>query len=129
MHISWQVSFNASLGTFNVAATVDKVLVEGDGKSHMTLTSSLLMALNRQLQFVTYTNTVFHPRTADTGDASASLSAAVNVFARWAMVPTPVGVRVTCKRNNNVLSWCSPRQACGFICLKPGNRSKKKSLS
>lgn len=60
------VSFNAALGTFDVAATVDKVLVEGDGQSHMTLTSSLLSALNRQLQFVTYTNTVFHPKTADT---------------------------------------------------------------
>lgn len=84
MHISWQVSFNASLGTFNVAATVDKVLVEGDGKSHMTLTSSLLVALNRQLQFVTYTNNVFHPRTADIGDASTNIPAAVNACAHWA---------------------------------------------
>lgn len=105
MHISWQVSFNASLGTFNVAATVDKVLVEGDGKSHMTLTSSLLLALNRQLQFVTYTNTVFHPRTADTGDTSISISAAVNVYAHWARVPTPVRV------NKNMLSLYSPTQA------------------
>lgn len=96
MHISWQVSFNASLGTFNVAATVDEVLVEGDGKSHMTLTSSLLLALNRQLQFVTYTNTVFHPRTADTGDASTNMSVAVNVFAHWARVTAPVQV-TTCK--------------------------------
>ncbi|XP_029975278.1 beta-1,4 N-acetylgalactosaminyltransferase 1a isoform X2 [Salarias fasciatus] len=32
----------------------------------MTLSSPLLPALNRQLQFVTYTNTVFHPKTADT---------------------------------------------------------------
>lgn len=70
MQLPWQVSFNATLGTFNVAATVDKVLVEGDGQSHMTLSSTLLSTLNRQLQFVTYTNTVFHPKTADTGDVS-----------------------------------------------------------
>uniref|UniRef100_A0A3Q0T0J1 Beta-1,4-N-acetyl-galactosaminyl transferase 1a n=1 Tax=Amphilophus citrinellus TaxID=61819 RepID=A0A3Q0T0J1_AMPCI len=36
------------------------------GEKHMVLSSSLLSALNRQLQFVTYTNTVFHPKTADT---------------------------------------------------------------
>lgn len=95
--MSWQVSFNASLGTFNVVATVDKVLVEGDGKSHMTLTSSLLLALNRQLQFVTYTNTVFHPRTADTGDASTSISEAVHVFAHRAKVTTPVSITCKCK--------------------------------
>lgn len=57
----------ATLGAFNVAATVDKVDVQGEGQSHMTLSSPLLPALNRQLQFVTYTNTVFHPKTADTG--------------------------------------------------------------
>lgn len=36
----------------------------------MILSSPLLSALNRQLQFVTYTNTVFHPKTADTGKDS-----------------------------------------------------------
>lgn len=57
----------ATLGVFNVAAVVDAVDVEGEGQSHMRLSSPLLSALNRQLQFVTYTNTVFHPKTADTG--------------------------------------------------------------
>lgn len=108
MQLPWQVSFNAALGTFDVAATVDKVLVEGDGQSHMTLTSSLLSALNRQLQFVTYTNTVFHPKTADTGDVSTKISVVVNVFAHWTRMPTPA--RVTCKNINikSVLSSYSP---------------------
>ena len=57
----------AALGTFDVAATVDKVSLEGVGENHMILSSPLLSALNRQLQLVTYTNTVFHPKTADTG--------------------------------------------------------------
>lgn len=99
MHFSWQVSINASLGTFNVAATVDQVLVKGDGTSHMTLTSSMLLALNRQLLFVTYTNTVFHPRTADTGDTGTSLFAAVNVFAHLLA------------SQKNVFSLCSPIEA------------------
>uniref|UniRef100_A0A8C2X138 Beta-1,4 N-acetylgalactosaminyltransferase n=1 Tax=Cyclopterus lumpus TaxID=8103 RepID=A0A8C2X138_CYCLU len=57
---------NTTLGTFDVAATVNRVSVEGGGEKHMILSSPLLSALNRQLQFVTYTNTVFHPKTADT---------------------------------------------------------------
>lgn len=57
----------ATLGTFDVAATVDQVSITGEGEKHVTLSSPLLSALNRQLQFVTYTNTVFHPKTADTG--------------------------------------------------------------
>lgn len=57
----------AKLGTFDVAATVANVLLEGEGEKHMTLSSPVLSALNRQLQLVTYTNTVFHPKTADTG--------------------------------------------------------------
>ncbi|XP_068603827.1 beta-1,4 N-acetylgalactosaminyltransferase 1a [Brachionichthys hirsutus] len=60
------VYLKATLGTFDVAATVDVVSVTGVGGNHMTLSSPRLSALNRQLQFVTYTNTVFHPRTADT---------------------------------------------------------------
>ncbi|XP_038578497.1 beta-1,4 N-acetylgalactosaminyltransferase 1a isoform X1 [Micropterus salmoides] len=60
------VSLTATLGTFDVAATVDKVSVKGEGAKHMRLSGPLLSALNRQLQFVTYTNTVFHPKTADT---------------------------------------------------------------
>ncbi|KAM9344323.1 beta-1,4 N-acetylgalactosaminyltransferase 1a isoform 1-T4 [Pholidichthys leucotaenia] len=60
------VHLTATLGTFDVAATVDEVSVKGGGEKHMTVSSPLLSALNRQLQFVTYTNTVFHPKTADT---------------------------------------------------------------
>ncbi|KAM8864070.1 beta-1,4 N-acetylgalactosaminyltransferase 1a [Spinachia spinachia] len=56
----------ATLGTFDVAATVERVSVKGEGEKHMILSSPLLSALNRQLKFVTYTNTVFHPKTADT---------------------------------------------------------------
>lgn len=58
----------ATLGTFDVAATVGMVSVKGEGEMHMIISSPLLSALNKQLQFVTYTNTVFHPSTADTGD-------------------------------------------------------------
>ncbi|XP_039657545.1 beta-1,4 N-acetylgalactosaminyltransferase 1a isoform X2 [Perca fluviatilis] len=60
------VYLTASLGTFDVAATVDGVSVKGEGEKHMILSSPLLSTLNKQLQFVTYTNTVFHPKTADT---------------------------------------------------------------
>ncbi|XP_041859460.1 beta-1,4 N-acetylgalactosaminyltransferase 1a [Melanotaenia boesemani] len=59
------VSLRATMGTFDVVATVDKVSIKGEGEKHMTLSGPLLSALNRQLQFVSYTNTVFHPKTAD----------------------------------------------------------------
>ncbi|XP_063750021.1 beta-1,4 N-acetylgalactosaminyltransferase 1a isoform X2 [Eleginops maclovinus] len=61
-----RVYLTATLGTFDVAATVDEVSVKGGGEKHIILSSSHLSALNRQLQFVTYTNVVFHPKTADT---------------------------------------------------------------
>uniref|UniRef100_A0A3Q4HKY6 Beta-1,4-N-acetyl-galactosaminyl transferase 1a n=1 Tax=Neolamprologus brichardi TaxID=32507 RepID=A0A3Q4HKY6_NEOBR len=51
---------------FDVAAQVDMVSIQGVGEKNMVLSSPLLSALNKQLQFVTYTNTVFHPKTADT---------------------------------------------------------------
>uniref|UniRef100_A0AAY4EJT3 Beta-1,4 N-acetylgalactosaminyltransferase n=1 Tax=Denticeps clupeoides TaxID=299321 RepID=A0AAY4EJT3_9TELE len=60
------VNLTATLGTFDIAAMVDNVSVRGDGETHMTLSSRLLASLNRQLQFVTYTNTLFHPNTVDT---------------------------------------------------------------
>uniref|UniRef100_A0A8C5GW82 Beta-1,4 N-acetylgalactosaminyltransferase 1-like n=1 Tax=Gouania willdenowi TaxID=441366 RepID=A0A8C5GW82_GOUWI len=60
------VFLKATLGVFDVAATVSRVTLTGAGKQHMILSSPSLSALNRQLQFVTYTNTVFHPKTADT---------------------------------------------------------------
>ncbi|XP_031139620.1 beta-1,4 N-acetylgalactosaminyltransferase 1a [Sander lucioperca] len=62
---SHMVYLTASLGTFDVAATVDGVSVKGEGEKHIILSSPLLSTLNKQLQFVTYTNTVFHPMTAD----------------------------------------------------------------
>ncbi|KAJ0064260.1 hypothetical protein NL108_001580, partial [Boleophthalmus pectinirostris] len=55
----------AALGTFDVAATVEGVSLNGESKSLMTLSSPNLSTLNKQLSLVTYTNTVFHPRTAD----------------------------------------------------------------
>lgn len=60
------VYLTATLGTFDVAATVDRVFIKGEGEKHMILSSPHLSDLNRQLQFVTYTNTVFNPKTADT---------------------------------------------------------------
>ncbi len=65
-----QINITATLGTLNVAADVDGVKIKGDGEMHMSLSSRLLLNLNRQLQFVTYTNTLFHPSTVDTGEAS-----------------------------------------------------------
>lgn len=62
-----QVDIAATLGTLNVAAEVDGVTVKGDGEMRMSLSSGRLPNLNRQLQFVTYTNTLFHPSTSDTG--------------------------------------------------------------
>lgn len=63
---NYMVHLTATMGTFDVAATVDNVSVKGEGEKHIVLSSPRLSALNRQLQFVTYTNTVFHPKTADT---------------------------------------------------------------
>ncbi|XP_031602710.2 beta-1,4 N-acetylgalactosaminyltransferase 1a [Oreochromis aureus] len=60
------VSLTATLGTFDVAAKVDMVSIQGVGEKNVVLSSPLLSALNKQLQFVTYTNIVFHPKTADT---------------------------------------------------------------
>ncbi|XP_074537856.1 beta-1,4 N-acetylgalactosaminyltransferase 1a [Halichoeres trimaculatus] len=66
------VYLTATLGTFDIAASVDRVTVKGAAEKHMVLSSPVLSSLNRQLQFVTYTNTVFHPRTADTIEFSTS---------------------------------------------------------
>ncbi|XP_060750137.1 beta-1,4 N-acetylgalactosaminyltransferase 1a isoform X1 [Tachysurus vachellii] len=62
---AYRVNLTASMGTFDVAALVGDVNVSGDGKMQMILSSPLLPALNRQLQFINYTNTIFHPNTAD----------------------------------------------------------------
>ncbi|XP_017343502.1 beta-1,4 N-acetylgalactosaminyltransferase 1 isoform X1 [Ictalurus punctatus] len=62
---SYSVNLTASMGTFDVTALVDDVSRSGEGKMHISFSSPLLSALNRQLQFVTYTNAIFHPNTAD----------------------------------------------------------------
>ncbi|CAM5168902.1 unnamed protein product [Eretmochelys imbricata] len=62
----YEVTLAASLGTFNVAAVVEGVKAQGEGETRLSLSSDQLDNLNRQLQFVTYTNTLFHPNTADT---------------------------------------------------------------
>ncbi|XP_064778334.1 beta-1,4 N-acetylgalactosaminyltransferase 1-like isoform X2 [Oncorhynchus masou masou] len=78
------VNLTATLGTFDVLATVDGVSIRGHGVMHMTLSSRLLSTLNRQLQFVTYTNTLFHPRTADTEyNISSLVTIATKTFLRY----------------------------------------------
>ncbi|XP_062975268.1 beta-1,4 N-acetylgalactosaminyltransferase 1 isoform X3 [Elgaria multicarinata webbii] len=62
----YRVNLTATMGTFDVVAEVEGVKVEGEGGMHLTLSGSQLDNLNRQMQFVTYTNTLFHPNTADT---------------------------------------------------------------
>lgn len=72
----WQVNLTAKMGTFNVAAEVEGVKVEGERQMHLFLSGSQLDNLNRQLQFVTYTNTLYHPNTADIGGYGAILATA-----------------------------------------------------
>lgn len=62
----YEVSLSCTMGTFDVAAEVDSVTIRGAGENQITLSSSLLDNLNRQLQLISYTNTLFHPNTADT---------------------------------------------------------------
>uniref|UniRef100_A0A8C5TYD8 Beta-1,4-N-acetyl-galactosaminyltransferase 1 n=1 Tax=Malurus cyaneus samueli TaxID=2593467 RepID=A0A8C5TYD8_9PASS len=54
------VNLEASRGTLAVAAEVEGVALRGEG-SLTCLAAAHLDHLNRQLQFVTYTNTQFHP--------------------------------------------------------------------
>ncbi|KAM4797210.1 beta-1,4 N-acetylgalactosaminyltransferase 1 [Rhinophrynus dorsalis] len=75
----YKVTLSGTMGTFNVAANVEGVTVKGAGERHITLSSPILDNLNRQLQFVSYTNTMFHPNTADTvqfqtGDHTATFT-------------------------------------------------------
>uniref|UniRef100_A0A8C8RDB7 Beta-1,4 N-acetylgalactosaminyltransferase n=2 Tax=Pelusios castaneus TaxID=367368 RepID=A0A8C8RDB7_9SAUR len=62
----YRVTLSATLGTFHTAAVVEGVTAQGEGEARLTLLSTQLDNLNRQLQFITYTNTLFHPNTADT---------------------------------------------------------------
>ncbi|XP_053552442.1 beta-1,4 N-acetylgalactosaminyltransferase 1-like, partial [Bombina bombina] len=63
----FKVSLSGTLGTFDVAAEVEGVTIKGAGERHITLSSPKMDNLNRQLQLISYTNTIFHPNTADTG--------------------------------------------------------------
>ncbi|KAM6307933.1 LOW QUALITY PROTEIN: beta-1,4 N-acetylgalactosaminyltransferase 1 [Podargus strigoides] len=62
---TYQVNLTATLGTLAVAGVVEGVVLRGEGQPHLSLAAAHLDHLNRQLQFVTYTNTRFHPDTAD----------------------------------------------------------------
>ncbi|KAA0707181.1 Beta-1,4 N-acetylgalactosaminyltransferase 1 [Triplophysa tibetana] len=59
------VHLTATMGTFDTAVLVDGLQISGEGEMHISFVSDSLALLNRQLQFVTYTNTQFHPNTAD----------------------------------------------------------------
>ncbi|KAM9444606.1 beta-1,4 N-acetylgalactosaminyltransferase 1-like isoform 2-T2 [Clarias gariepinus] len=84
----YSVTLTASMGTFGVAALVDDVSKAGEGKMRMTLSSPFLNALNRQLQFVTYTNTIFHPNTADIVQfAIDGFQAAFTIKIRHELIP------------------------------------------
>ncbi|KAM4701687.1 beta-1,4 N-acetylgalactosaminyltransferase 1 isoform 1-T4 [Discoglossus pictus] len=62
----YKVSLSCTMGTFDVAAEVEDVTVKGAGEGRITISSPKMDNLNRQLQFISYTNTIFHPNTADT---------------------------------------------------------------
>ncbi|KAH0629021.1 hypothetical protein JD844_010758 [Phrynosoma platyrhinos] len=80
----YRVNLTATMGTFDVAAEVDGIKVEGTGGMHLTMLGSQLDNLNRQMQFVTYTNTLFHPNTADTEyNISALVTIATKTFLRY----------------------------------------------
>lgn len=62
-----QVNLTAFLGTWDVAGEVTGVTLTGEGQPNLTLTSSGLDQLNRQLQLVTYSSRSYQANTADTG--------------------------------------------------------------
>ncbi|XP_006757378.1 PREDICTED: beta-1,4 N-acetylgalactosaminyltransferase 1 [Myotis davidii] len=62
----YQVNLTASLGTWDVAGEVTGVTLTGEGQPNLTLTSSGLDQLNRQLQLVTYSSRSYQANTADT---------------------------------------------------------------
>ncbi|XP_070597039.1 beta-1,4 N-acetylgalactosaminyltransferase 1 isoform X3 [Erythrolamprus reginae] len=81
----YRVNLTATMGTFDVAAEVEGVKVEGEREMHLSLSASHLDNLNRQMQFITYTNTLFHPNTADLGtyNISALVTIATKTFLRY----------------------------------------------
>ncbi|XP_038637308.1 beta-1,4 N-acetylgalactosaminyltransferase 1-like [Scyliorhinus canicula] len=71
------VNLTVTLGTFDVAAEVDEVTIEGAGEMHLSLSSSQVDNLKWQLQFV-------NPNTADTGyNISALVTIATKTFLRY----------------------------------------------
>ncbi|CAK6443259.1 unnamed protein product [Pipistrellus nathusii] len=62
----YQVNLTASLGTWDVAGEVTGVTLTGEGQPNLTLISSGLDQLNRQLQLVTYSSRSYQANTADT---------------------------------------------------------------
>ncbi|XP_074258909.1 beta-1,4 N-acetylgalactosaminyltransferase 1 isoform X1 [Saimiri boliviensis] len=62
----YQVNLTASLGTWDVAGEVTGVTLTGEGQADLTLVSSGLDQLNRQLQLVTYSSRSYQTNTADT---------------------------------------------------------------
>lgn len=62
-----QVNLTASLGNWDVAGEVTGVTLTGEGQPDLTLSSSGLDQLNRQLQLVTYSSRSYQGNTADTG--------------------------------------------------------------
>ncbi|XP_042555069.1 beta-1,4 N-acetylgalactosaminyltransferase 1 [Dipodomys spectabilis] len=62
----YQVNLSASLGTWDVAGEVGGVTITGEGHPDLTLASSGLDQLNRQLQLVTYSSRSYQANTADT---------------------------------------------------------------
>ncbi|XP_015278972.1 PREDICTED: beta-1,4 N-acetylgalactosaminyltransferase 1 [Gekko japonicus] len=49
----YQIDLSATMGTFDVAAEVEGVKVEGEGEMHLTLSGPHVENLNRQLQIIT----------------------------------------------------------------------------
>nr|XP_056717855.1 beta-1,4 N-acetylgalactosaminyltransferase 1 [Euleptes europaea] len=84
----FRVNLSATMGTFDVAAEVEGVKVEGEGEMRLTLSGPRLDNVNRQMQFVTYTNTLFHPNTADTVQFSTDGHQATFII-RIRHAPTP----------------------------------------
>lgn len=84
-----QVNLTASLGTLAVAAEVEGVALQGEGQPHLSLAAAHLDHLNRQLQFVTYTNTQFHPDTADIGGYGGSRAGCRGGSGRGGLIPGP----------------------------------------
>ncbi|XP_074258911.1 beta-1,4 N-acetylgalactosaminyltransferase 1 isoform X3 [Saimiri boliviensis] len=81
----YQVNLTASLGTWDVAGEVTGVTLTGEGQADLTLVSSGLDQLNRQLQLVTYSSRSYQTNTADTAqyNISALVTIATKTFLRY----------------------------------------------